>query len=482
MKFLQPLKNQCGAVILTIAVIWAIGAPVLYVTGRYMQHRRADIENVHDKLATGKPITDEELDRAHTAVRDVGKLAQASGSILNSTTNIGGSQVKDAVAIIGDTAISETVSRSTSPPATSSRTLPNDVPLRATSCNTWSLSNCASRSSCLQAGGFWHSNNFCRSYPEPGCNAEDLSRCRSQLACTNAGGYWQSNPAECTAHPNVCSEENLHLCMNAQQCAGAGGHWYDDRCNQSPEGCYAGSPELCANERDCLNADGFWFNNSCHEDPEFDPVTVNITSPASGTETSANQVVVTANYRINQTGSAVASVGFNVNGNFQSATLSRQTFSSTAVLNTGENRIEAIVMTETGERYASPPITVRSSATNNTYHIRIVWDKDDTDVDLHFSWSGGRECFFGNEAPNWGNAQNSPRLDVDDTDGYGPENITIDRLPGPGQYRIYIDYFSDHGNGGTNVTATIFENGVPIMSGSRYMTDGETWTLFEFSL
>jgi hypothetical protein len=52
------------------------------VTGRYMQHRRADIENVHDKLATGKPITDEELDRAHTAVRDVGKLAQASGSIL----------------------------------------------------------------------------------------------------------------------------------------------------------------------------------------------------------------------------------------------------------------------------------------------------------------------------------------------------------------------------------------------------------------
>jgi len=449
MKFLQPFKNQRGAVLLTVLVIWAIGAPVLYVTGRYMEQRRADIENVHDKILDGKPITDQEIDRARTAVHDVGRLAQASGSILNSTTNIGGTQVKDAVAIIGDTAISETVGRSTSPPATTSRPLPNDIPQQAQSCNTWRLSNCTSRSTCLQAGGFWHSNNICRDYPEPGCNANDLSRCRTQMACINAGGHWHNNPAECTEPPEVCSPENLHLCMNAQQCAGAGGHWYD---------------------------------NSCHEDPEFDLVTVAITSPASGTTTTANQVVVTANYSINQPGTEVVSVGFNVNGGFQPASLSGLSFSSTAVLVTGQNQIEAVVTTGTGQSYTSAPVSVTSNALNNTYHVRIVWDKDETDVDLHFEWSGGQKCYWGNPTPNWGSAQTSPRLDVDDTDGYGPENITIDSLPGPGQYRIYIHYFDDWGNGGTNVTATIFENGVSIMSGSRYMTDGDTWTLYEFSL
>ena len=74
-------------------------------------------------------------------------------------------------------------------------------------------------------------------------------------------------------------------------------------------------------------------------------------------------------------------------------------------------------------------------------------------------------------------------MDVDDTNGFGPENITIDALPGPGTYRIYVHYYSDHGNGGTTVSASLMENGVPILSDSRYMAPGGgDWTLLEFTI
>jgi len=215
----------------------------------------------------------------------------------------------------------------------------------------------------------------------------------------------------------------------------------------------------------------------------FDDVVVRIISPSNGTETDDNQVDVTANLLIGSSSSVTpAQVGFIVNGAVQYSTLSGDSFSTTAVLATGDNTITAGMVSNGGQVYLSQPIRVVSDAQNNRYHIRITWDKNDTDVDLHFDWSGGLECYYGNRTPNWGSPETSPRLDVDDTNGYGPENITIDSLPGPGSYKIFVYYFSDHGEGGTNVTATIYENGAPIFSSSRYMNDRETWNLLDFNL
>jgi uncharacterized protein YfaP (DUF2135 family) len=209
---------------------------------------------------------------------------------------------------------------------------------------------------------------------------------------------------------------------------------------------------------------------------------VSIASPSSGTETNENRIDVTASYTLNQPDTVISSAGFVVNGSFQPTAFTQNAFSTTAVLATGPNQIAAQMTTESGSVYTSAPITITSTAANNRYHIRITWDKDDTDVDLHFSWSGGQECYYSNKTPDWGSADTSPRLDVDDRDGYGPENITIDGLPGAGNYKIYVYYYSDHDNGGTNVTATVYENGAPIISGSQYMTDGGYWTLYEFGI
>lgn len=214
----------------------------------------------------------------------------------------------------------------------------------------------------------------------------------------------------------------------------------------------------------------------------FDNVSVRVTSPSTLTEVDENQVDVTASVTIGDPSIIPSQVGFIVNGSSQLSSLSGDSFSTTAVLATGENSIVASMLSTSGQTYLSPPITVISNALNNTYHIRISWDKDDTDVDLHFDWSGGSECYYGNKTPDWGGTTVSPRLDVDDTNGYGPENITIDALPGPGSYSIFVYYYGDHGNGGTNVTATIFENGISVYSSSHYMNDGETWNLMDFSL
>lgn len=214
----------------------------------------------------------------------------------------------------------------------------------------------------------------------------------------------------------------------------------------------------------------------------FNDIMVSITSPSTGTQTNENQVKVEATFTNNEPSLTVDHVGFSVNGVIQEAPRAGNVFGTTAVMKTGDNSVIAGVQTTDGQIFQSTPVTVKSTAINNTYHARISWDKNDTDVDLHFSWSGGSECFYSNKTPTWVAAATSPRLDVDNRTGYGPENITIGGLPGPGTYRVSVKYYSDHGKGPTTVNAAVYENGVAKFTGSRTMIDGENWTLMEFTI
>ncbi len=212
----------------------------------------------------------------------------------------------------------------------------------------------------------------------------------------------------------------------------------------------------------------------------FDSTYVRIDTPGSGSETGANQIEISASIVLGDPSISVESAFFEVNGGErQLASVAEDgSFSTIAVLATGENQIIAGFISADAEEYLSNPITVVSTAENNSYQFRIVWDKDDTDVDLSFSWSGGAKAYWGNRSPDWGGESVSPRLDVDDTNGFGPENITIGALPGPGTYTLEVHYYSDHGNGGTNVTASVYADGVQIVNETRFMTDGERWTVF----
>ena len=109
-------------------------------------------------------------------------------------------------------------------------------------------------------------------------------------------------------------------------------------------------------------------------------------------------------------------------------------------------------------------------------HVQLVWDtpgdtnQTDTgvalgsDVDLHFLHPRGTynaspwDCYWLNIEPDWGspgNRTDDPSLDIDDTDGAGPENINLNN-PENVTYRVGVYYFSDHGYGPSYATTRLF--------------------------
>lgn len=71
--------------------------------------------------------------------------------------------------------------------------------------------------------------------------------------------------------------------------------------------------------------------------------------------------------------------------------------------------------------------------------VTLTWDLDDTDVDLFVIEPDGTVVgYYHKHGP-------TAELDVDDVDGFGPENIYV--APGmaaAGVYKVYVGYYWDH--------------------------------------
>ena len=121
-------------------------------------------------------------------------------------------------------------------------------------------------------------------------------------------------------------------------------------------------------------------------------------------------------------------------------------------------------------------------------HVQTVWhtprDRDETDaegsdVDMHLLHPNGQswavaplDCYYANTQPDWGprGPAGNPSLDIDDTNGAGPENINLDEPEDTGAlgnpYRVGIHYYRSEnflGNsdwGPSEVTVRIFLGGV----------------------
>lgn len=106
--------------------------------------------------------------------------------------------------------------------------------------------------------------------------------------------------------------------------------------------------------------------------------------------------------------------------------------------------------------------------------VEIFWNPpesaaDTTDVDLHLlhptatAWFTNQgDCYYANcqggglswDVPS--DPGDDPRLDLDDTNGYGPENINIDDPVVGHQYKVGVHYFSDDGQGPAAVYVKIY--------------------------
>ncbi len=87
--------------------------------------------------------------------------------------------------------------------------------------------------------------------------------------------------------------------------------------------------------------------------------------------------------------------------------------------------------------------------------VVIVWDTDNSDMDLWVTTPEGEKCYYGNELTKYGG-----KISQDLTDGRGPEEFMI-RKSSDGKYIIQADYYGTREQtlaGPTTLTATIFTN------------------------
>ena len=127
----------------------------------------------------------------------------------------------------------------------------------------------------------------------------------------------------------------------------------------------------------------------------------------------------------------------------------------------GEYVFELVVTNE--ECVQSNPCQLSLQATpQEELWIELSWSESGDDLDLHLLRDGGpfesdRDCYYGNCVSeigelDWGQRgflDDNPKLDLDDIDGWGPQNINIQE-PTSGEYTVVIhdypgsEYYGDN--------------------------------------
>lgn len=179
----------------------------------------------------------------------------------------------------------------------------------------------------------------------------------------------------------------------------------------------------------------------------------------------------------------------------------------------GEYVFELVVIDDAGNESCAKAVQTIFVIPDEDIHVELLWttpgdnDKDDSglgagaDMDLHFTHSnalaaklcqnppeicpngkpcscqqdldkdgkvdpffhGNYDCFWFNANPNWGSATPSvpdnPSLDLDDTDGWGPENLNLKLAENDVEYTVGVHYWDAHSYGSSVATVRIYIKG-----------------------
>lgn len=148
---------------------------------------------------------------------------------------------------------------------------------------------------------------------------------------------------------------------------------------------------------------------------------------------------------------AVERITLVVNGFARSIDLRAGKFSATIVVSKGNNSIEVVARNTAGQGRDS--VNFFSDVPAVDLQVVLGWDTGGTDVDLHVTDPDGEECFYSHRVTALGG-----KLDVDDTDGFGPEVFTLANAKS-GKYTVEVKYYSSHGHPqtGCRVQVVLFE-------------------------
>lgn len=161
--------------------------------------------------------------------------------------------------------------------------------------------------------------------------------------------------------------------------------------------------------------------------------------------------------------------------------LSNGRFSQQIIVNSSsaEEEHSVYLSAVSGSLEASDTISFTSQVPPTALRTTLTWDTGGTDVDLWVTDPNGEKCYYANRYTASG-----LELDFDDTNGYGPENITTTNII-PGDYLVQAHYYSDHDYEnaiGTNCVVVIRLNeGTPEETANNYYgylnDSGDLWTV-----
>ena len=148
--------------------------------------------------------------------------------------------------------------------------------------------------------------------------------------------------------------------------------------------------------------------------------------------------------------------------------------------------VYTVRLTVTDDEGQTASCTTTITATGDGIRVEVSWNTDYTDIDTHLlhvvgapGWfSSPLDCYYANRTPSWDAAgtADDPRLDIDDVEGFGPENINVDSPVVGGTYRVGIHYYDDDiCNCATAVTVRIYCGDVattPVATYTRTLNQG----------
>lgn len=195
-------------------------------------------------------------------------------------------------------------------------------------------------------------------------------------------------------------------------------------------------------------------------------------SPTITTTTATTSSVTNSSFAVGGTTSAITNgywflITDNTLRSWGVLTVSGTAFFGDIPLFCGAQTILLSFDNASGRAYFMANVT-QTGCTVPSFRTQLTWDTDASDIDLHLvrplgTVESSNDCYYANcsfGGLEWGavGAAGDPFLDVDDTYGFGPENIVIVSGAETGEYRVVIHNYSS--SAGTKPTVKFFWNDV----------------------
>jgi hypothetical protein len=119
--------------------------------------------------------------------------------------------------------------------------------------------------------------------------------------------------------------------------------------------------------------------------------------------------------------------------------------------------VEIMVGTVFFNRYSISPVM-----NIDNFRVVIDWDKSPADLDAHFQKTGDYHLSYRNQRTL---SDGRGQLDRDDTNGFGPETITVSRIEQNSNYEYFIEDYTNRSNdnskalGKSKATVKVYGNG-----------------------